>query len=480
MQTSFWDMNPSEPSSGTPTAAECSESEPQRDGSPTCGCMKEMSGCSIHPNTRDEWILSQRDSLASLLASPEIARGRVTKENCSERSFAAWMSSDPNMSFSKMCLDFSRHDPALAYAAGLIDGEGSISIQSRYGEQYSIEVAIGMTIKAIGVLEQMKARFGGTICKMRGQTDKWESAKKWRIGGEDAANFLIQILPYLMLKQKQALTAIQLDTMRREIGWNQKSLKQAQILKLKINELNKKGPLAQNAGAGWYEDPDLFHTWAQFSGTWPRAGMMRDGRVYRHRQPVPRTTVIGGGALQNVPTPTVNGNYNRKGASQNSGDGLATYVKMWPTPVADDACNRKEGKWNSRGEPKLSAQVKMWPTPQTRGYTNDGDLAALARMCANYEEMKGMAYGASDKKKRSFWPTPCASAAKGSSPASLTRTDGRSRSNDRLDHAVMGLDGGQLSPDWTEWLMGFPIGHTASKLSATPKSRSKPRLRGNS
>ena len=122
------------PSSGTPTAAECSESEPQRDGSPTCGCMKEMSGCSIHPNTRDEWILSQRDSLASLLASPEIARGRVTKENCSERSFAAWMSSDPNMSFSKMCLDFSRHDPALAYAAGCschIEEHGQLPIGNK-------------------------------------------------------------------------------------------------------------------------------------------------------------------------------------------------------------------------------------------------------------------------------------------------------------------------------------------------------------
>ena len=69
--TSFWDMNPSEPSNGTPTAAECSESAPQRDGSPTCGCTKETSGCSIHPNTRDEWILSQRDSLAKIFQRQE-------------------------------------------------------------------------------------------------------------------------------------------------------------------------------------------------------------------------------------------------------------------------------------------------------------------------------------------------------------------------------------------------------------------------
>ncbi len=60
-----------------------------------------------------------------------------------------------------------------------------------------------------------------------------------------------------------------------------------------------------------------------------------------------------------------------------------------------------------------------------------------------------------------FWPTPVASAAKGSSPKALTRKSGRDRTRDRLDHAVMASDGGQLNPQWVEWLMGWPIGHTA-------------------
>ena len=33
---------------------------------------------------------------------------------------------------------------------------------------------------------------------------------------------------------------------------------------------------------------------------------------------------------------------------------------------------------------------------------------------------------------------------------------------------------GKLSPDWVEWLMGFPIGFTVSKDWVTPKSHSKP------
>ena len=36
------------------------------------------------------------------------------------------------------------------------------------------------------------------------------------------------------------------------------------------------------------------------------------------------------------PTPTVCGNYNRKGSSAKSGDGLATAVMTWPTPTARD------------------------------------------------------------------------------------------------------------------------------------------------
>jgi hypothetical protein len=59
-----------------------------------------------------------------------------------------------------------------------------------------------------------------------------------------------------------------------------------------------------------------------------------------------------------------------------------------------------------------------------------------------------------------LWPTPSATMSKGSSPAALTRKTGASRENDRLDHAVMATDGGQLNPTWVESLMGFPFGWT--------------------
>lgn len=50
----------------------------------------------------------------------------------------------------------------------------------------------------------------------------------------------------------------------------------------------------------------------------------------------PMTNTLGDAILHLLATPTVNGNYNRKGLSAKSGDGLATQVKMLATPQARD------------------------------------------------------------------------------------------------------------------------------------------------
>ena len=61
--------------------------------------------------------------------------------------------------------------------------------------------------------------------------------------------------------------------------------------------------------------------------TWPRWGLMHDGACYPQKILEHGTGAKGCGLL---PTLTVHGNYNRKGASKNSGDGLATAIRrMW-------------------------------------------------------------------------------------------------------------------------------------------------------
>lgn len=75
----------------------------------------------------------------------------------------------------------------------------------------------------------------------------------------------------------------------------------------------------------------LVTDWESFSQTWPRWGLMLDGVVYRLPVSEPATLETDGGSL---PTLTICGNYNRKGASKTSGDGLITALlkrRRFPT-----------------------------------------------------------------------------------------------------------------------------------------------------
>ena len=119
-----------------------------------------------------------------------------------------------------------------------------------------------------------------------------------------------------------------------------------------------------------------------FSETWPRWATMRGGELF------PRSTL----GLRTC----------------GSGSGL------WQTPVADDAVERVNGKINSRGEPKLSAQVKMFRTPN----------ATDADKWSNQSQAERMEKG----------------------------------QQVRLGHQLE--VGGSLNPTWVEWLMGWPLGWT--------------------
>ena len=75
LQTSFLDTHQSLPLNGNLMLAKSLENEQKMDGFPDCKCGREMSDCSIHPNTRDKWIASMQDSLAKILAQQEIKQG---------------------------------------------------------------------------------------------------------------------------------------------------------------------------------------------------------------------------------------------------------------------------------------------------------------------------------------------------------------------------------------------------------------------
>lgn len=136
---------------------------------------------------------------------------------------------------------------------------------------------------------------------------------------------------------------------------------------------------------------------AEFSETWPRSGMMRSGTLYPLPTLVPHISVNASG--------------------------------LWQTPVADDKIQRSAGKWNGRGEPKLSGQVKLWPTPA--GPNDTGGAVGLGGGAGNRNKLYAMLGYEAGKKMM------C----------------------------------GTLNAHWVEWLMGFPITWTALEHSETRSSR---------
>ena len=159
----------------------------------------------------------------------------------------------------------------------------------------------------------------------------------------------------------------------------------------------------------------LIEDWTEFSGTWPRSGLMRNGTAYRLPPLAPLTDAIASGSW---PTPTVKGNYNKAGLSSKSGDGLSTAVQRWPTPTASDA--RKgyaspPGQANDRGRETLSGAVHAFKTPTAAPWSHGGSGGEL--------------------------------------------------------HKQVAPGGGPLNPTWVEWLMGFPLGWTVLPPSETPSSR---------
>jgi hypothetical protein len=95
----------------------------------------------------------------------------------------------------------------IAYAAGLLDGEGSILIERR-GRYHLLRLKITMTNEA--VLKAMKASFGGHLFgpyKHSGiihHLPTWE----WTIIGRAARDFLIEVQPLLIVKQEEAHIAL--------------------------------------------------------------------------------------------------------------------------------------------------------------------------------------------------------------------------------------------------------------------------------
>jgi hypothetical protein len=340
-----------------------------------------------------------------------------------------------------------------AYVAGLVDGEGCVSIShDKRTDYYSPRVDIGMTLRAKPILEQIHAQHGGTLRKTRDATEKWEEAWAWLVVSRRAATFLERIQPILSLKQEQARLCLCLQRMvdalpRQANGnahWNSDARSKAHSLQIQIQNLNRKGP-QQETVPDWFArvvgdhlltpQADMFSDlgFSEFSETLPDSGWFADGFLYALRTSGP---AISGSGCSLWPT-ALQENGESCGNHPGAVDSLTGAAKLWNTPRAitggAETAERKQelGRTESGGG-DLQAQTQLWQTPATDSFRSRGG--------DRKDEM-----GLDQQARMYFVQHHCPSPPAPAIPDGLASSEPAPTSRRRLN------------PRFVEWLMGFPV-----------------------
>lgn len=98
----------------------------------------------------------------------------------------------------------------LGYLAGLVDGEGCINIAKTQGRYYVLQIVIAQSNEylldywqkktGLGTIHHMKRRANGV-----NDSEKWH----WHLSTGNAQKMLDVITPYLVLKQEEAMIALE-------------------------------------------------------------------------------------------------------------------------------------------------------------------------------------------------------------------------------------------------------------------------------
>lgn len=127
-------------------------------------------------------------------------------------------------------------------------------------------------------------------------------------------------------------------------------------------------------------------------------------------------------------------------------------ARLWPTVTAQDF-KRRGPNSRQQGFPEA---VRMWPTPTARDSKGANSREHLTRKDKrNHTDQLANAVMLATPTRR-CWKETSQSETRQESPDLQTQV------------------GGQLNPDWVEWLMGFPVGWTS--LETFPESQPASRI----
>lgn len=205
-----------------------------------------------------------------------------------------------------------------------------------------------------------------------------------------------------------------------------------------------------------YQVSLLTGTLDEFSGTWPRSGMLSDGQCSELTTLELPTAGRGSGSLR-IGTPTA-ANKKRSKAFAKDRTPTPAEMAMLPTPSATSYGTNQGGSAGRVGpvRPSLEmmARKDLWPTPTINGNYNKKGLSPAS----------GDGLATAVKK----WPSPAARDYR--TGGDLKREGGPS-----LQHEI----GGALNPTWVAWLMGWPLGWESCEPLGIDRFRQWLELHGN-
>ena len=89
-----------------------------------------------------------------------------------------------------------------AYTAGLIDGEGTISLTYRRKTCQYRWPMVTVPSCTVELTDFLRSQYGGCICNKRVDKDGHTPSKSWRLSGDKALAFLQEVMPHLREPEK--------------------------------------------------------------------------------------------------------------------------------------------------------------------------------------------------------------------------------------------------------------------------------------
>lgn len=119
----------------------------------------------------------------------------------------------------------------ITYLAGLVDGEGTITLTRRTTTDLYRTPTLSLTSTTKVLVDVMKEQFGGWIVNKKVYKDHHKQAWSWHVNGDKAINACLQLIPHILEPQKKARMQLVVDQYKSVTPRNGKYTDQAKLLK---------------------------------------------------------------------------------------------------------------------------------------------------------------------------------------------------------------------------------------------------------